>query len=116
MTAEALAHALAAAIAAPLGEMVRQEVARQLAAKDDSQWPELVTVRAFAASRAISCSTVRAAIRGGRLEVVRIGRAVRLRRDAQLGTPAHAAGGRRPTRADVSARVAKLAGLAGGKP
>jgi excisionase family DNA binding protein len=49
---------------------------------------ELVTMATFARRRSISESTVRAAIRAGRLPAVKIGRAVRVRADAQIGEPA----------------------------
>ena len=44
----------------------------------------LVTIVAYAEARSISPSTVRAAIKDGRLTATRIGRAVRLRADAEF--------------------------------
>lgn len=49
---------------------------------------ELVTMATFARRRSISESTVRAAIRSGQLPAVKIGRAVRVRADAQIGKAA----------------------------
>lgn len=45
---------------------------------------DLVSVAAFAAARSISQSTVRAAIREGRLEATKIGRAIRIATDATI--------------------------------
>lgn len=64
---------------------VAAEVARQLAANANATTaPELVTLAAYAQARSISVSTVRAAIRDGRLTAHRIGRAVRVRRDDEI--------------------------------
>lgn len=68
-------------IDATIRQLVAEEVRRQLAERAP---PErgLVTVRDFARARSISPSTVRQAIRDGRLSTVRIGRAVRVPSDA----------------------------------
>lgn len=66
--------------------IVREELAAALAAvrTADQAAPELVTLTAYAKARSISVSTVRAAIRDGRLTAHRIGRAVRVRRDDEI--------------------------------
>jgi excisionase family DNA binding protein len=70
---------------------------------------ELVTMAAFARRRSISESTVRAAIRAGRLPAVKIGRAVRVRADAQIGEPAPISSA--STNADTPrARAARILG------
>lgn len=71
--------------------VVRRVVREELAAVRAAPAGEMVTIERFARMRAISKSTVRAAIRGGRLQATRIGRAVRLRSDAQIGESAAAA-------------------------
>jgi excisionase family DNA binding protein len=71
---------------------------------------ELVTMETFARRWSISESTVRAAIRDGRLPAVKIGRAVRVRGDAQIGTPAPSSSA--STNADTPrARAARILGL-----
>jgi excisionase family DNA binding protein len=65
--------------------VVRRVVREELAAARAAPMDEMVTIETFARMRAISKSTVRAAIRGGRLQATRIGRAVRVRSDAQIG-------------------------------
>ena len=57
---------------------IRAIVRDELSRARPSTAPALVTVAAYAASRSISPSTVRAAIREGRLDAERIGRAVRV--------------------------------------
>jgi excisionase family DNA binding protein len=64
---------------------VRAEVARVIAAGPAQ--PTHVSVTEYAASRSISVSTVRNAIRGGRLPALRIGTAVRVPSDAEIGRP-----------------------------
>jgi len=76
---------------------------------------ELATVATFARDHAISVSTVRAMIRDGRLSAVKIGRAVRVRRDAQIGEPAlgadvPAARARRILGGDLAERSAVVSG------
>jgi hypothetical protein len=69
-----------------ISEVVRAELREQLARHQQiATSPELVTAAAYAARRSISVSTVRAAIREHRIDTVRIGRAVRLRADAEIG-------------------------------
>ena len=67
--------------------IVRDELARARPANDA---PRLVTIAAYAAARSISESTVRAAIRDGRLDGLRIGRAVRVRADQEIAIRARA--------------------------
>ena len=70
---------------------------------------QLVTMAVFAQMRGVSLSTVRAAIRDGRLTATKIGRSVRVAADATLGTPVHAVNSARP-----AARAARILGLVGG--
>ena len=67
--------------------IVREELARLA---ERPQAPDLVTLRAYAAARGISVSTVRAAIREGRLEAYQIGRAVRVRPGDEIARPVRA--------------------------
>jgi len=75
--------ALEAVIESTVRRVVREELAAARAAPAD----ELVTIATFARMRAISESTVRAAIRAGRLKATKIGRAVRILASAQIGEP-----------------------------
>jgi excisionase family DNA binding protein len=79
----AVEKALEAVIESVVRRVVREELAASRAAPAD----EMVTIATFARMRAISKSTVRAAIREGRLQATRIGRAVRVRANAQIGEP-----------------------------
>lgn len=65
-----------------LRALVREEVAKALAER--TRQVELVTAAEYARMRSISVSTVRAAIREGRLPAERYGRAVRVRSDAVI--------------------------------
>lgn len=67
---------------------VRAEVARVIATGPAQ--PTHVSVAEYAAARSISVSTVRNAIRAGRLPAIRIGAAVRVPVDAEIGRPAMA--------------------------
>lgn len=69
-----------------LVDLVRRVVREELASERSTR-ADLVTVQAFAAAHSISPSTVRAAIRDGRLQAVKVGRAVRVRADAGIGRP-----------------------------
>jgi excisionase family DNA binding protein len=64
---------------------VRAEVSRVIATGPAQ--PTHVSVAEYAAARSISVSTVRNAIRGGRLPAIRIGTAVRVPVDAEIGRP-----------------------------
>jgi len=64
---------------------VRAEVARVIATRPAQ--PTHVSVAEYAAARSISVSTVRNAIRGGRLPALRFGSAVRVPADAEIGRP-----------------------------
>lgn len=86
-----------------LRALVRDEVARALAERE--QRAELVTVADYAKQWSLSQSTVREAIREGRLAVERVGRAVRVPADAKID--------RRVDRDDPTAR-ARLRLLRGG--
>lgn len=61
-----------------LRRIVREELEQLLAARDRDATPDLLTVRSYAERHSISQSTVRQAIRDGRLQAQRIGRAVRV--------------------------------------
>lgn len=66
--------------------IVRDELER--AKNDQTPAPALVTIAAYAARRSISPSTVRAAIRDGRLPAHRVGRAVRVPSEVEIAKPA----------------------------
>jgi hypothetical protein len=74
--------------------IAREEAERVLAAgraaapANDAEW---ITVEAYAARRSISETTVRAAVKARRLEAMKFGRALRVRADVEIGTPARAA-------------------------
>jgi len=87
------------ALDAVIESVVRRVMREELAAVRATPADEMLTIETFARMRAISKSTVRAAIRGGRLQATRIGRAVRVRSDAQIGEPAAAAGSGAPAAA-----------------
>lgn len=84
--------------------IVREEVAKAKA--DQPTQPELVTVAAYCLARSISQSTVRQAIADERIEVVRIGRAVRIPVNAVI---------RRRGEVDEITRAARLRLMRGGK-
>lgn len=69
-------------IEAIVRRVVREEIAS--AVKPQAQY---VTVAAYAAARSISVSTVRAAIREGRLPKKPIGRSVRVPASAEISPP-----------------------------
>jgi excisionase family DNA binding protein len=93
----AVADPLLAAIRA----LVREEIERALAAK-----PGLVTIDEFAASKSLSPTTIRAAIREGRLAATKIGRSVRIAADATIGTPIK--------RRELTSQRAHILAIAGG--
>jgi excisionase family DNA binding protein len=95
-------EALEAVIESVVRRVVREELAAARAAPAD----ELVTMATFARQRSISESTVRAAIRAGRLPAMKIGRAVRVRANAQIGEPAPTSSADTPR-----ARAARILGL-----
>jgi excisionase family DNA binding protein len=82
----ALETALEALIEA-LADRVAERVARKLE-RGGPAADQLVDVATFARERSIAVSTVRRAIREGRLEAVHIGRSVRVRRDAVVARSA----------------------------
>lgn len=91
-------------------ERVVRKVMRDCEAIAATPADELVTMAAFARRRSISESTVRAAIRSGQLPAVKIGRAVRVPADAQIGKPAPTSGAN--TNADTPrARAARILGM-----
>jgi hypothetical protein len=65
-------------------EEVRSELAKVAALQAPSVSP-FVSVAAYAEARSISVSTVRHAVREGRLPAMKIGAAVRVRSDAEIG-------------------------------
>jgi excisionase family DNA binding protein len=69
-------------------EIVREELAKAKPANDDG---DHLTVATYAARLAVSERTVRDAIRDGRLEHVRIGRAVRIPAAAKISPRVEAA-------------------------
>ena len=67
-------------------QLVRRVVREEIfACASESAPPQYLTVAAFAAARSIGQSTVRKAIREGRLESIRIGRAVRISSKMEIG-------------------------------
>lgn len=83
----AAAVADASPLDAQIRAIVRDEIQRALADLGASAAPELVTMAEYARARSISVTTVRAAIRDGRLEAHRIGRAVRVRARDEIARP-----------------------------
>lgn len=71
-----------AALRAMIAEIVRDELARQLAAP-----AEHLTVAEYARRHSISQGTVRSAIREGVLPATKIGRAIRIPASAEIGRP-----------------------------
>ena len=88
-------------ILAELREL-RAEVKQLRAGKPDGSG--LVTIAAYAAARSISPSTVRAAIREGRLPKQHVGRAVRVPSDVEIAP-------RAANENDRDARAARILGL-----
>jgi len=74
-------------IAERIAERVAARVGDRLGEPADTS-PDLVTMREFARRNSISETTVRAMIKDGRLDAVKIGAAVRIRVDAQIGKSA----------------------------
>ncbi|MFT3693958.1 MAG: hypothetical protein QM831_12515 [Kofleriaceae bacterium] len=67
-------------------QIVREEILIELAKQPAPPKPtEYVSVAAYARARSISVSTVRNAVRAGRLPGLKIGTAVRVRSDAEIG-------------------------------
>lgn len=101
-----------ALVAAVIAEVRRDpSLAAELrAALGEAPPAGLITIAEYARQRSISPSTVRAAIRDGRLPAVHIGRAVRLRADAEFSTPV-----RRSGTSAADAHTAALAVLIGGR-
>ena len=88
-------------------QLVREEVRAELAKQPQAPSPAgYVSVAEYAKSRSISISTVRNAIRLGRLPAMKIGTAVRIRRDAEIGasvTPKAKAAG--PSAGQIADRI-----------
>lgn len=74
-------QALAGALVELVAALVRAEVR---AATAPSALPRYVSAKEYAEARSIAVSTVRAAIREGRLPAKHIGRAVRIPSDAEI--------------------------------
>lgn len=70
-------------------ELVRDEVRAELAKTTTSPpaAPTYVSAAEYARARSISVSSVRNAIRSGRLPALKIGAAVRVRADVEIGAP-----------------------------
>lgn len=66
--------------------IVRDELAKQKPANEDAS--AYLTVDEYARRWSLSTSTVREAIREGRLAVERVGRAIRIQSNARIGTAA----------------------------
>jgi len=90
-------------------EKLRLELAAALVAEPS---PALITIAEYARRRSISQSTVRAAIRDGRLPSSRIGRAIRIDTRAEIAEPGHV----RPRIKRTEDRAARALGLRGGRP
>ena len=70
-------------------ELVRDEVQRELAKVPALQAPVVspfISVAEYAKARSISVSTVRNAVREGRLPAMKIGSAMRVQSNAEIGT------------------------------
>ena len=65
--------------------IVRDELQAELSKVEQQAAPSHVTVREYATARSISISTVRNAVRAGRLPAIRIGSAVRVQANAEIG-------------------------------
>jgi excisionase family DNA binding protein len=87
-----------------LREMIREVVQEEIAKAGGAAGGELVTVAKYAERCSISQSTVRAAIADGRLEAVKIGRAVRIPANATIARPARAVD-------DTEAKALELLGV-----
>jgi len=73
-----------------LRQLVRDEIRSELAklpSLQASATAAYVSVAQYAKARSISVSTVRNAIRDGRLPAMKIGAAVRIRADEEIGRP-----------------------------
>lgn len=88
-----------------LRELVREVVVEVLAEQGGGAAGELVTVAKYAERCSISKSTVRAAIADGRLDAVKIGRAVRIPANATIARPARAPA------SDLEAKALELLGV-----
>jgi excisionase family DNA binding protein len=79
-------------------EMVRSEVRAEVArgVPATSVQPTYLSVAEYAKARSISISTVRSAIRSGRLPAIKIGTAIRVRADVEIGEPVVVRPSRRP--------------------
>jgi hypothetical protein len=79
-------------------EMVRREVRAEVArvVPVTPVQPTYLSAAEYAMARSISISTVRNAIRSGRLPAIKIGTAIRVRADVELGEPVVVRPSRRP--------------------
>lgn len=66
--------------------IARTEVQRELEKATARPPPKYVSIATYAEARSISRSTVRNAIRSGRLPAIRVGSAVRVAADTEIGT------------------------------
>lgn len=104
-----------------LVEALREELLAKLSAElatvtaARAAAPAMVTMKAYAAARSISLSTVRAAVKAGRLKVARIGRAVRIPADAEIGPAAGATETGKRTRGDVTRSAERTLGIVRGR-
>ena len=88
------AHMLGAMIRELVRSEVRAELARAIAGTAPP--PAYLSAAEYAMARSISISTVRNAIRSGRLPAIKIGAAIRVRADVEIGEPVVVRSSRRP--------------------
>lgn len=93
-----------------LRELVAKLVREELAKRPTSGAPELVTAAEYGRRMSLSRTTVRKAIREGRLDVTRIGRAVRIAAAAQIDQPRRSGGGDDRIRRATEIALRKLRG------
>ena len=95
-----------------LGEVIRDVVRREVRIEVAkivpvrSATPVYLSAAEYATTRSISVSTVRNAIRNGRLPAIKIGAAIRVRADVEIGEPIVTRSERRPV--SPSARGAEI--------
>jgi excisionase family DNA binding protein len=86
--------------------LVRDELQRELSKTETATKPpaSYVSVSEYAKARSISISTVRNAIRDGRLPAMKIGAAVRIRSDEEIGRPVTPSASA-PTASQIAERI-----------
>ena len=91
-------------IEALIRKLVREEIHAELAKTTPPPATSYVSIAEYAKARSISTSTVRNAIRNGRLPAMKIGAAVRVQRDAEIGRPVQPRSAP-PTAAQIAERI-----------